>query len=304
MKLLEGIKILDISSRLPGPLAGKILRDLGAEVIKIEDKNKRDPFAMPLGTTKDLTFNRWYKNINQDKNIIFLDYKSPKDQSEIKKLIERVDGVIISLPPSLKELLGLSQNHIEKLDQQIAVISLSAQKESKNAMHDLNALAETQILNIYTKLLDKKIIEPPFLPIAGITYGNKIATDLIAAMIKTKTINAPIYYHSDLLSSTQEILGTLFKGQTESSFLHNGKYPCYSIYQTRDKKFIALAAIEEKYWSEFSNCFNLHLTSEDRFNYSEKIFNIISNKISSYTQNEIINKTKSSNFCLSIISDK
>jgi alpha-methylacyl-CoA racemase len=304
MKLLEGIKILDISTRLPGPLAGKILSDLGAEVIKVEDKNKRDPFAMPLGNTKDLTFNRWYKNINQDKNIIFFDYKSPKDQSEIKKLIQRVDGVILSLPPNLQDILGLSQNEIEKSDQQIAVVSLSAQKESENAMHDLNALAETQILNIYTNKIDKKIINPPFLPIAGITYGNKIATDLIAAILKTKKNNSPLYYHSDLLSSTQEILGTLFKGQTESSFLHNGKYPCYSIYQTKDKNFIALAAIEEKYWNEFSNCFGLHLTPEDRFNYSEKIFNIISNKISSYTQDEIVVKTKSSNFCLSIIYDK
>ena len=58
--MLKGIKIIDFSHRLPGPLAGKILSDLGAEVIKIEDETHKDPFLSGMFSHFDESFKIWY----------------------------------------------------------------------------------------------------------------------------------------------------------------------------------------------------------------------------------------------------
>ena len=59
--MLEGIKILDFTHRLPGPLAGKILSDMGAEVIKVEDIKHKDPFLSGMFSEFDQSFENWYE---------------------------------------------------------------------------------------------------------------------------------------------------------------------------------------------------------------------------------------------------
>ena len=63
-KPLSGKTILDLSHRLPGPMAGKLLGDLGARVIKVEDKKFKDPFIYGLFAEMDNSFPIWYENIN------------------------------------------------------------------------------------------------------------------------------------------------------------------------------------------------------------------------------------------------
>ncbi len=63
------LKIIDLTHRLPGPLAGKILCDLGHEVIKIEDEKHKDPFLSGMFSSFDESFEDWYKELNQQKKI-------------------------------------------------------------------------------------------------------------------------------------------------------------------------------------------------------------------------------------------
>ena len=65
--MLKGIKIIDFTHRLPGPLAGKILADLGAEVIKIEDVKHKDPFLSGMFSSFDQSFENWYEELNKKK---------------------------------------------------------------------------------------------------------------------------------------------------------------------------------------------------------------------------------------------
>ena len=67
MELLKGKVILDLSHRLPGPLAGKVLADMGAEVIKVEDQKFKDPFIHGLFAEMDPSFPHWYEELNSNK---------------------------------------------------------------------------------------------------------------------------------------------------------------------------------------------------------------------------------------------
>ena len=70
------LKFIDLTHRLPGPLAGKILCDLGYEVIKIEDEQHKDPFLSGKFSEFDNSFEDWYKELNQQKRLVRLNFRS------------------------------------------------------------------------------------------------------------------------------------------------------------------------------------------------------------------------------------
>ena len=121
--MLNGIKIIDLTHRLPGPLAGKILQELGADVIKIEDEKHKDPFLSGMFSEFDRSFENWYEELNGKKKIIRLDFKSPDIKKKIADILVDADGILLSLSPKLKTSLGLND---ENLMRELAVVELEA----------------------------------------------------------------------------------------------------------------------------------------------------------------------------------
>ncbi|PIK15859.1 CoA transferase [Halobacteriovorax sp. JY17] len=303
--ILEGITILDFGHRLPGPLAGKILAGLGARVIKVEDHIFQDPFCAGAFAEFDASFKDWYKELNGKKEILRLDFKSPTIKEEIRLLLQKSSGIINGLPEKVQKSLGIDSESILKLERPIAVVDMKASKESKTAMHDLNALAMTGLLSLYVEGKTKNIVDPPFLPIAGINFGHKVATDLLAVLLKVRESGKSIFHTTYLLESTEEIFNAFWPRSSRhlrTKFLHNGLYPCYSLYKTADDKYVALAAVEEKFWIEFCEVFELNIPKEERFNHQDdKVFRAISKCFLSLTQKEIKKITERHDFCLSLI---
>lgn len=303
-KPLAGMTIVDFSHRLPGPLCGKILTDLGAEVIKIEDHVFQDPFLSGLFAKFDSSFISWYENLNRGKKIERFDFNSPSDQEKIHKLVTSADAVIMGIPPKTREKLKITDQDLT-LNKPMVVIELLASATEKKSMHDLNAMAMTGLLSLYVAGQKEKIIDPPFLPIAGISFGHKGATDLLAGMIKAQRENKTQFVKTYLDQVTEEILGIFWPEEDRklgrNRFLHNGIYPCYSLYQTKDHKYVALAAVEEKFWLRFCEVFKIQ-TGLDRFHHADqKLFNLLAEHIGQYSQKEIEKMIDGEDLCLSII---
>lgn len=303
-KPLSGMKIIDLSHRLPGPLCGKILSDLGATVIKVEDQVFQDPFLSGLFAQFDSSFISWYENLNQGKKIDRFDFNSEADQKKIHDLALGADAIIMGLPNKTREKLKLT-DHDLTMNRPMVVIELLASAQEKKSMHDLNALAMTGLLSLYVAHSKEKIIDPPFLPIAGISFGHKAATDLLAAYIKAQKENKTQFAKTYLDQVTEELLGIFWPTSDRQSgrtkFLHNGIYPCYALYQTKDHKYVALAAVEDKFWNRFCEVFKID-TKLDRFhNKDQSLFELISNAIHGHTQKEVETLIKDEDLCLSII---
>ena len=301
---LEGMTIIDLSHRLPGPLCGKILADLGANVIKIEDHIFQDPFNSGLFAKFDNSFLSWYKNLNDGKKIERFDFNNPEDQEKIHQIVVKSDAVIMGLPLKTREKLKLTENDLN-LKKAFVVIELLASASEKKSMHDLNAMAMTGLLSLYVAGKSDKIIDPPFLPIAGISFGHKGATDLLAGFIKATRVGHTQFVKTYMDQVTEEILGIFWPKADrvlgKNKFLHNGLYPCYSLYQTKDKKYVALAAVEEKFWERFVDVFNIK-TQMDRFHHEDsKLFDLLAESFSTYSQQEIVDKTQGIDLCLTII---
>ena len=107
-KPLKDFTFIDLSSRLPGPLAGNLIGGLGAKVIKVEDRQIQDPFNKGLFSEMDECFTEWYNSLNNRKEILRLDFKSQQDIEKIHELIKKSDGVIMGLPPKVKRALKLT----------------------------------------------------------------------------------------------------------------------------------------------------------------------------------------------------
>src|SRR5690348_6041593 len=105
--MLKGIRILDLTHRLPGPLAGKILADMGADVIKIEDEKHKDPFLSGMFSDFDQSFENWYEELNRKKKIVRLDFKSGEMKNVIAHYLKDAYAVMLSLSPKLKLTLGV-----------------------------------------------------------------------------------------------------------------------------------------------------------------------------------------------------
>jgi crotonobetainyl-CoA:carnitine CoA-transferase CaiB-like acyl-CoA transferase len=301
---LQGMTILDLSQRLPGPFCGKILSDLGAEIIKIEDHVFQDPFSSSLFANNDDSFMNWYNVLNSTKKILRFDFNSLSDQHKILNLVDKADAIIMGIPLKLRKKLKLTDSDLQ-FTRPFVVLELLASKTENKSMHDLNALAHSGLLSLYIGNNSNKIIAPPFLPIAGIAFGQQAATDLLAHFISAQVKKKTVFSKTYLDQVTKELLGIFWhqndRQKERSTFLHNGQYPCYSIYQTKDNRYVALAAVEEKFWNKFCEVFKLK-THWDRFyNQDDQLFLAVSNCISSFTLNEIEQLISHEDFCLTAI---
>lgn len=303
--MLKGLKIIDLTHRLPGPLAGKILADMGAEVIKIEDSKHKDPFLSGMFSEFDRSFENWYEELNKNKKILRLDFKAPDIKKVIQEQLKDAAGVMLSLSPKLKLNLGLDEESLRNLNLPLGVVELEASSTHNKAMHDLNALALSGFLSLHIADATTNIVAPPFMPVAGIAFGQQVATQLLANIIAARSENRLVNSVSYLHDTTEVIFHPFWskelQDQKKSKFLHNGAYPCYSLYRLRDGHYVAVAAVEEKFWSELIEIFKIPLPLERRFETGPEGFNSVSEVFAKLTANEIENKSKDREMCLSIV---
>ncbi|MBT7610273.1 MAG: hypothetical protein HN576_10985 [Bacteriovoracaceae bacterium] len=305
---LKGMSIIDLSHRLPGPLAGHILQDLGAQVIKIEDKKFSDPFKEGLFREIDPSFPIWYEQLNQGKDIQTFDFNSKQDQIQIQALIKKSDACLLGIPKKVQMKLGLTSEFKSSIIKPFVFIQLKANKNNDESLHDLNAMAELGLLNLYLSNKIENKVAPPFLPLAGITFGQQLATELLASYLKAVKANKQLETTCYLLESVSRVLTPFWSKKLQETnqkkFLHNGLYPCYSIYKTKDNVYIGLAVVEEKFWILFCQLFDLSFSPQDRFIHaSNEVFLAIEEIFQSKTSHEIRNLTRGHNLCLSILQD-
>jgi len=110
---LEGIKVLDFSTLLPGPLASLFLAETGAEVIKIEKPLTGDEMrsSEPKWNDESVSFSM----LNRGKKSLCLDLKDKNSQNTLKPLIKKADIIIEQFRPGVMKRLGLDYEKIKKL---------------------------------------------------------------------------------------------------------------------------------------------------------------------------------------------
>lgn len=300
------MKIIDLSWRLPGPLATYLLAKQGFEVIKYEDKNFRDPF---LKWSWDNSFEHIYNAFQQDKELKLIDFDNETDIAKLHQEIKSANAVVMSLPEKIEQKLRLTEEDINNTFSSVCFIRLAYKEGSNHNAHDLNTLVHSNLIRLHILNRTDDIIAPPMLPITGMFYSQHIAITVLSSILNQSNKKLPIQIWCYLDDSTriaqQAYYPETIWDREPATFLHNGRFPCYNIYRTRDNGYMAIAVVEPKFWQRFRELTELmNLSNEDGLTQNqrgEEVKKIIFEKINSKSSSEWSAIFQNENCCVDII---
>ena len=255
-KPLDGLTVIDLTRLLPGPMATLHLADLGAEVIKIESPGGGDD-ARTLGAMNGDT-SYFYQLLNRNKKHRVLDLKQPADHATALALIDAADILVEGFRPGVMARLGLDYATLAARNPRLVYCSISGYGQSgpyaQRAGHDINYLG-------YAGVLDQTGVAggPPALcnlQIADLLGGALTPlVGVLAAVIDARARGRG--RHVDVAMTDAVLAHTVFAmAQTlatgapvpRGEDLLDGGVPCYGVYATRDGRYMAVGALEAKFW--------------------------------------------------------
>ncbi len=253
--LLSGIRVIDFSKYLPGPYATMRLADKGAEVIVVEPI-EGEP-SRHIGIKKDETGLLYLAN-NRNKKSIAIDLKSEEGQEVALQLIKTADVVVESFRPTVMKRLGLDYETVKKEKEDIIYCSISGYGQSGEmeqlGSHDLNYLAISGVLS-QLKGDDGKPITPS-VQLADHLGAFQCTEEILAAIIRRNQTQEGTYIDLSLTDPLVSIMSTNYVHYREGGVYRgvpelNGDLVCYSNYKTKDGRYVALGALELKFWRNF-----------------------------------------------------
>ena len=184
MNFLSGIKIIDFTRLLPGPMATHLLTQMGAEVIKIESPKRMD-YARASGPQVDGA-SILFHQLNHKKRLTILDYNSEEGKQEVLELIKGADALIEQFRPGAMDSWGLGYEEIKKINPRIVYVSLTGYGQqgsfAQEAGHDFNYLAYSGIMSLMKDEKGKPIV--PDTQYADIAGAYMAVMALQAALLK------------------------------------------------------------------------------------------------------------------------
>jgi len=120
---LTGIKVLSFGRVLAGPFAAMMLGDLGADVIKIEDRKKGDMARNNGPFIEDIS--SYFLSVNRGKKSMTMNLRHEKAKEIIKKLIQKMDILVENFRPGIMKKMGLEYTAVKKLNPHIIYVSIS-----------------------------------------------------------------------------------------------------------------------------------------------------------------------------------
>ncbi len=268
---LAGIKVLDFSTLLPGPLATLILAEAGAEVIKIERPGRGDEMRSyePKFGTDSVNF----AMLNRGKQSLALDLKDAKVREQLLPLIKQADVVVEQFRPGVMDRLGLGYDALSAINPRIIYCAITGYGQTgpraEVAAHDINYVAESGMLSLAAGEDGAPIVPPALIAdIGGGTYPAviNILLALRARDTSGRGCKLDIAMGDNLFTFLYWAMGNgLVAGEwpRPGGELVTGGSPRFFVYRTRDDKFIAAAPLEQKFWENFCDAIQLDANFRD-----------------------------------------
>lgn len=257
---LKGIKILDLTRLLPGPLCTHLLTRLGAEVVKIEQPGGNGDYVRhipPMLTFKDgASHGALFEALNSQKKNIVLDLKSSSGVGVLKRLLGQYDIVVEGNRPGVMDRLGVGYKDLKAQNERVIFCSLSGYGASgplaKRAGHDINYMAIAGLLGLSGP---QDTLPPiPGFQAADAAGALQAVIGIQAAIIERMSSGKGQSIDVSLCESAMALaVPSLVEGITNSvkgrgnGFLDGG-LSNYAIYETKDGKYLSVGALELHFW--------------------------------------------------------
>ncbi len=271
----KGLCVVELASVLAGPAVGMFFAELGAKVIKVENKNEGGDLTRrwklpnePL----DANCSAYYCSVNWGKEVLFLDLKTPQDQAQLYEIISTADVVISNFKLASAKKLGMDYNSIKQICPNIIFAQLTAFGEQEERPgFDVVLQAEAGFLH----MTGEPNGNPVKMPVALIDLmaAHQLKEGILLALLKKERTGEGSYITVSLMESALASLANqatnwLMVGHVPQRMgtKHPNIAPYGDFFYTKDQKIIVLAVGTDKQFKQLCLALKaLHLIDDERF---------------------------------------
>ena len=258
MGALDGYKILDFTTLLPGPYATMTLADMGAEVLKISGKDKYDlvvNWPPVVSGTQVTGVQAW---LGRNKKTMFLNLKKPKAVEAVKKLIAEYDIVVEQFRPGVMDKLGVGYDALREVNPKLIYCAITGYGQdgpfAMKAGHDINYLSRSGI----AWAAGRRESGPSLynFQIADVAGGsmNAVSAILAAIIYRERTGEGQfidVSMQDSVIPFNSMDGAAYFAGgpmpARESGLLNGGGI--YDFYETADGRYMSVGSLEPKFFA-------------------------------------------------------
>lgn len=262
---LQGLKILDFTTLLPGPYATMALSDMGADVLRIVSRSRPDVVAYIPPYVPGTEMSAAFTYLGRGKRCMTMNLKDSRAVRIVHQLIADFDILIEQFRPGVMAKFGLDYLRLKKVNPSLIYCSLTGYGQTgplrDRAGHDINYLARSGIMSYSGKRESGPSLTG--MQIADIASGsnNAIIGILAAVVCRHKTGKGQ---HIDI-SMTDGMIA--FNAMYGANFLVDGQDPVrektllnggslYDFYETKDGEYLSVGSIEPQFFAAFCKTIN------------------------------------------------
>ncbi|WP_332647550.1 CaiB/BaiF CoA transferase family protein [Lysinibacillus sp. 54212] len=252
MTILNGLKILDFSNLLPGPLTTMMFADLGADVIHIESSRRVDLMRImpPYDENKEAYI---HQHLHRSKKSLSLNLKTDEASEIVKSLVKEYDIIVEGFRPGVMKRLGLDYETLKEVNPRLIYCSITGYGQTgpyaNRPGHDNNYLSVAGVLD-HSRLKDKKPVAMG-IQIADVAGGTlHAAVGVLAAALHREKTGEGKYVDvsmTDAVFTMNALYGSQYFGsgrcpQPEEEILNGGTF--YDYYKTKDGRYFSVGSLE------------------------------------------------------------
>ena len=245
MTPLGHLRVLDLSRQLPGPFCSTLLADFGADVLMVARPD--DPFATGIPF------------LARNKRSMTLNLKAETGREIFLRLAADADVVLEGFRPGIMARLGIGWERLSALNPRLVYCAISGYGQDgpyrDRVGHDVNYLAAAGVLNYVGEAAGPPVI--PGVQVADVGAGSLMAAvGILTALLAREHTGRGQLVDVAMLDGAVawNVYHTLLyllsgrppeRGRTQLT----GYFPCYAVYETRDRRHVTVGAYEEHFWA-------------------------------------------------------
>ncbi|MCY3829452.1 MAG: CaiB/BaiF CoA-transferase family protein [Rhodospirillaceae bacterium] len=248
---LDGLRVVELAGIGPGPMACMMLADMGADVVKVDRLTDAGlGIAMPAK----------YQVLHRGRPSIAVDLKSPDGLAVVKRLIDRADVLIEGFRPGVTERMGLGPEDCFATNPKLVYGRMTGWGQdgpmARAAGHDMNYIALTGALNAIGPADGPPV--PPLNLVGDFGGGTLyLLVGVLAALLEARQSGKGQVVDAAMVDGAASLMTTFFglkaaglwSNERGANLLDGGAH-FYSVYETRDGKYVSIGSIEAKFYAE------------------------------------------------------
>lgn len=248
---LDGLKVVELAGIGPSPYACMLLADLGADVLRIERGDA------------DADHETTWEILNRSRPSIAVDLKNAAGRDLVLELCEQADVLIEGFRPGVTERLGLGPDVVAMRNPRLVYGRMTGYGQdgpnAQRAGHDINYIAVSGALWPIGRHGEAPV--PPLNLVGDFGGGSLfLVFGVVAAVLSARTSGegqvvdaAMVDGSASLMALSHSLMNAGFWHEERGANLLDTGAPFYEVYETRDNQYVAVGAIESKFYDELLN---------------------------------------------------